>query len=379
MEAIADKIQYEGLTYDDVLLIPRYSEVLPHEVVLTTRIHQRIVLKIPILSAAMDTVTEANLACALAKMGGLGVIHKNMSIEEQVAQVAYVRSQHVDDDDCAMACIDDSKKLCVAAAVSVGSDLEARVDALVQADVSVITIDSAHGHSKGILDAVRLIRQKYNELPIIAGNIVTAQAAQALCDAGVSAIKVGVGPGSICTTRVVAGVGVPQLSAIAEVAKVCKKRNVFVIADGGIKLSGDIVKAIAAGADCVMLGSLFAGCEEAPGELFVENGKSYKAYVGMGSVAAMKRGSKDRYFQSETKEVHKLVPEGIEGRVPYKGLLSDVVYQLLGGLRSGMGYCGTQTIQKLQTDGTFVRISNAGLKESHPHSIERTMSAPNCN
>ena len=274
-------------------------------------------------------------------------------------------------------CKDTQGRLRCGAAVGIGADTLARVTALVEAGVDVITVDSAHGHSLGVINTVRQIKETFPELQVIGGNIVTPEAAKDLIDAGADAVKVGIGPGSICTTRVVAGVGVPQITAVNDVYEYCKTVGVPVIADGGLKLSGDFVKAIAAGADCAMFGGLFAGCEEAPGEEILFNGRRYKTYVGMGSLAAMKRGSSDRYFQGKQQEAKKLVPEGIEARVPYKGKLEDVIYQLCGGLRAGMGYCGTATIEDLKTNGKFVRITNAGLRESHPHDVEITQEAPN--
>lgn len=476
-----------GLTFDDVLLVPQKSSVLPSQICLKTKLTPNIELNIPIVSAAMDTVTESTLAIAIAREGGLGFIHKNMSIEEQAAEVDLVKRYEsgmianpitlkadstlldcenilrkyrisglpvvddenhlvgiitnrdlkyltpddtkvsevmtkdglvtakigtslqdakkilwenrieklpiVDDENHLVglitskdidnvvnypnACKDARGRLRCGAAVGVAADMMERVNALVKAGVDVITLDSAHGHSHNIIEAVRKIRAAYPDLDIVAGNIVTKEAAADLIDAGVNCVKVGIGPGSICTTRVVAGVGVPQITAVAEVAEYCKDKNVCVIADGGIKFSGDIVKAIAAGADVVMLGSLFAGCTESPGEEIVFQGRKFKVYVGMGSLAAMKRGSADRYFQAKDTAAKKLVPEGIEGRVAYKGALSDTVYQLCGGIRSGMGYCGTPDIQSLKRDGVFVRITNAGLRESHPHDVDITVEAPN--
>lgn len=481
------KIVGEGLTFDDVLLVPMESNVLPSEVDLKCRLTNKIELNVPVLSAAMDTVTEAEMAIAIAREGGIGFIHKNMSVEEQVAQVDKVKRNEsgmisdpvtlgmdatlkdaetllakykisglpvvdksgtlkgiitnrdlkyltiddspvvdvmtkdrlvtakvgtsleeakkilwqnrieklliVDDDfklkglitskdiDNAVnypnACKDDLGRLRVGAAVGVSASTLERVDALVNANVDVIVVDSAHGHSKGILDTVRSIRAKYPDLQLVAGNIVTGEAAKSLIEAGANAVKVGIGPGSICTTRVVAGVGVPQITAIMEVAETARKMGASVIADGGIKFSGDIVKAIAAGADCVMLGSLLAGCREAPGEEVIYQGRRFKVYVGMGSLAAMARGSSDRYFQSGVKQAKKLVPEGIEGRIAYKGELSDTIYQLCGGVRSGMGYCGCSNLEELRKNGRFIRITNAGLKESHPHDVEITKEAPN--
>ena len=476
----------EGITFDDVLLVPQYSEVTPNMIDLKTHLTKKIVLNIPMMSAAMDTVTESKMAIAMARQGGIGIIHKNMSIEAQADEVDKVkRSENgvitdpfflspdntLQDADNLMAKFrisgvpitengrlvgiitnrdlkfetdftkkisesmtseglitapegitleeakkilakarkeklpivdkdfnlkglitikdiekqikyplsakDDQGRLLCGAGVGITGNMMERVDALVAAHVDVIVVDSAHGHSKNILEAVKKIKAKYPDLQVIAGNIATGAAAQALIDAGADAVKVGIGPGSICTTRVVAGVGVPQITAVNDVYEYCKTVGVPVIADGGLKLSGDFVKAIAAGADCAMFGGLFAGCEEAPGEEILFNGRRYKTYVGMGSLAAMKRGSSDRYFQGKQQEAKKLVPEGIEARVPYKGKLEDVIYQLCGGLRAGMGYCGTATIEDLKTNGKFVRITNAGLRESHPHDVEITQEAPN--
>jgi len=476
-----------ALTFDDVLLVPHRSSVLPSAVSLQTRLTNKIRLNIPILSAAMDTVTEYQMAIAMAREGGIGFIHKNMTIEEQAHQVDLVKRsesgmiidpitlsihstireaqailkqyrisglpivdetntllgivtnrdlKYMDVDDTPVsrimtkeglitakvgtsleeakkvlwehrieklpivdeqyklkglitskdidnviqypfACKDERGRLRVGAAVGVTKDTLERVAALWKAGVDVVCVDSAHGHSDNILSTVRQIRAAFPELELIAGNIVTAEGAKDLIEAGACAVKVGIGPGSICTTRVIAGVGVPQITAIADVALVAKKAGIPVIADGGIKLSGDIVKAIAAGADTVMLGGLLAGCRESPGEEVIYQGRRFKAYVGMGSLAAMRRGSSDRYFQDTGKELKKLVPEGIEGRVAYKGDLRDTVYQLCGGLRSGMGYCGTPSIPDLQENGEFIRITNAGLQESHPHDIEITQEAPN--
>lgn len=479
-----EKIILEGLTFDDVLLIPQKSTVIPSEVSLKTKLTKNLSLNIPILSAAMDTVTEAELAIAIAREGGIGFIHKNMTIERQAEEVSKVKISEsgmitnpitlsvesnleeasilmkkyrisglpvvndsnellgiitnrdlkyrenlkekvinvmtkdlitanvgvtfeeakkillenrieklpitqgnklkglitIKDIDNVInypnACKDDKGRLRVGAAVGIGNDTLRRVEALVNAGVDIVTIDSAHGHSQGVLDKIREIRKAFPDLDLIGGNIVTKEAAKDLIEAGVNAVKVGVGPGSICTTRVVAGVGMPQLSAIIEVASYCNPLGIGVIADGGIKLSGDIVKAIAAGADCVMLGGLLAGTTESPGEEILYNGRAYKSYVGMGSLVAMKRGSKDRYFQLEA-ATDKLVPEGIESMVPIKGKLKDVVFQLCGGLRSGMGYCGSATIDNLKMEGKFVRITNAGLKESHPHDVIVTKEAPN--
>ena len=478
------KLVKEGLTYDDVLLIPSKSEVLPHEVSIKTRLTKKITLNVPIISAGMDTVTESKLAIAIAREGGIGIIHKNMSIEQQALEVDKVkRCEHgvivdpfsltpehkVKDAEALMAryrisgvpvvdkngklvgiitnrdirfepdmeasisdvmtkenlvtgpadisledagailrkhkieklplvdengilkglitikdiekqvkypyrATDSRGRLLAGAAVGIGSDLMDRVDALVRAGVDVIGLDSAHGHSMGVIEAVRKIKKAYPELDVIAGNVATAEATVDLIEAGADCIKVGIGPGSICTTRVVAGIGVPQITAVYDCAKAAKPYGVPVIADGGIKFSGDIPKAIAAGAHVVMLGSLFAGTEESPGEIVMYQGRSFKTYRGMGSTAAMEAGSKDRYFQNETK---KFVPEGVEGRVPYRGYLKDIIYQLIGGLRAGMGYCGTATIEELQENGRFMRITNAGLKESHPHDIAITKEPPN--
>ena len=481
---LTDKILQRGFTFDDVLLVPDYSEILPNQVSLQTRFTDNITLNIPIVSAAMDTVSEARLAIALAREGGLSFIHKNMSIEEQANEIDMVKrsengmisdpitlSRHhklqdavnlmekykisglpvVEEDRTLVgiitnrdiryqenfdqlvedvmtkeniitsdidtdlkkakeilsryrieklpivdehnkliglitikdidnltefpnACKDSKGRLRVGAGVGVGADTLERVQALVNKGVDIVALDSAHGHSAGVISKVAEVRNAFPGLDIVGGNIVTADAAKALIDAGANALKVGVGPGSICTTRVVAGVGVPQLSAIHDVYSYAQTRNVSIIGDGGIKLSGDIVKAVAAGANLVMLGSLFAGTDEAPGEEIIFQGRKFKAYQGMGSLAAMKRGSKDRYFQADAK---KLVPEGIEGRVPHKGSIADVIYQLCGGLRAGMGYCGTPTIQDLIENGKFVRITGAGLHESHPHDVVITKEAPN--
>ncbi len=481
---LTDKILQTGFTFDDVLLVPAYSEILPNQVSLQTRFTDNITLNIPIVSAAMDTVSEARLAIALAREGGLSFIHKNMSIEEQANEIDMVKrsengmisdpitlSRHhklqdavnlmekykisglpvVEEDRTLVgiitnrdiryqenfdqlvedvmtkeniitsdidtdlkkakeilsryrieklpivdehnkliglitikdidnltefpnACKDSKGRLRVGAGVGVGADTLERVQALVNKGVDIVALDSAHGHSAGVISKVAEVRNAFPGLDIVGGNIVTADAAKALIDAGANALKVGVGPGSICTTRVVAGVGVPQLSAIHDVYSYAQTRNVSIIGDGGIKLSGDIVKAVAAGANLVMLGSLFAGTDEAPGEEIIFQGRKFKAYQGMGSLAAMKRGSKDRYFQADAK---KLVPEGIEGRVPHKGSIADVIYQLCGGLRAGMGYCGTATIQDLIENGKFVRITGAGLHESHPHDVVITKEAPN--
>jgi len=474
-----------GLTFDDVLLLPAHSQVLPKEVDLTTHVTKTIKLNIPLLSAAMDTVTESRTAICMAREGGLGIIHKNMTPEAQATEVDQVKKSEsgmivdpitmdpdqkiaealavmkkyrisglpitkngklvgimtnrdlrfetnidqpianvmtkenlvtvppgttleeakshlhehriekllVVDDDYALkglitikdiekvrkypnACKDSFGRLRVGAAVGVGADLDARTEALVKAGVDLLVIDTAHGHSQGVLDAVARIRREYPDVQLMAGNIATAGAAKALIDIGIDAVKVGIGPGSICTTRVVAGVGVPQVTAIQQVASIAHAAGIPLIADGGIKFSGDLPKAVAAGADVIMIGSLFARTEESPGETILYQGRTYKSYRGMGSIGAMKQGSKDRYFQGDEQDV-KLVPEGIEGRVPYRGNLSDNIHQLIGGLRSGMGYTGCKTIKELQQKGEFVRITGAGLRESHVHDVTITQEAPN--
>jgi IMP dehydrogenase len=374
MDSMNGKVVKEGYTFDDLLLVPAYSTVVPNDVNLKTRLCEGIELSIPVCSAAMDTVTESAMAIALAQSGGIGFIHKNLSKEIQADMVKTVKHAEVLSKDAA---IDSMGKLLAGAAVGVSETTLERVKLLVEAGVDIITVDSAHGHSKGVIDTVAKIHKAYPKLPLVGGNIVTSESAQALIQAGASVLKVGVGPGSICTTRIVSGVGVPQLTAISDVVQVAKRYNVGVIADGGIKFSGDIVKALAAGADAVMLGGLLAGCEETPGDVLEVYGKKVKTYVGMGSLSAMQRGSSDRYFQGGQKELKKLVPEGIEATVPYKGPMSDVIYQMMGGLRSGMGYCGCATITELKDKAKFVKISNAGLKESHPHTVENVKEAPN--
>ena len=483
---IADRIVMNGLTFDDVLLVPAYSEVLPRAVDLTTRFSRHIELKVPFVTAAMDTVTEATMAIAIAREGGIGVIHKNMSIEEQARQVAIVKRAEngmiyhpvtiqsdatvadalalmaeyhiggipvvdkdnklvgivtnrdlrfernvgrpiaevmtkenlvtthqqtdlfaaahilqenkieklpvVDDDnhliglitykditkakDKPMACKDEKGRLRVAAGVGVTADTLQRITALVEAGADAIVIDTAHGHSKGVIEKLKEAKAAFPDVDIVVGNVATGEAAKMLVEAGADGIKVGIGPGSICTTRVVAGVGVPQLSAVYDVAKALEGTGVPLIADGGLRYSGDVVKAIAAGGYCVMVGSLVAGTEESPGDTIIFNGHKFKSYRGMGSLEAMENGSKDRYFQAGEKDVKKLVPEGIAGRVPYKGTVQEVIYQLIGGLRSGMGYCGAATITDLH-HAKFVRITNAGVLESHPHDITITSEAPN--
>jgi IMP dehydrogenase len=476
----------DGLTFDDVLLIPAYSDVLPKTVELCTQFSRNIQLNIPFVTAAMDTVTESQMAIAIAREGGIGVIHKNMSIDNQAREVAIVKRAEngmiydpvtiplgstvaqamdimaeyhiggipvVDDEkhlvgivtnrdlrferrldrpvdeimskdnlvtthqqtdltaaaqilqenkieklpvvdkdnhliglitykditkakDKPMACKDEKGRLRVAAGVGVTSDTLDRMQALVNAGADAIVIDTAHGHSKGVIDKLREAKASFPQIDIVVGNIATGAAAKMLVENGADAVKVGIGPGSICTTRVVAGVGVPQLSAVYDVYKALQGTGVPLIADGGLRYSGDIVKALAAGGSCVMIGSLVAGTEESPGDTIIYNGRKFKSYRGMGSLEAMEQGSKDRYFQSDTKDVKKLVPEGIAGRVPYKGTVQEVIYQMVGGLRSGMGYCGAATIEKLH-DAKFTRITNAGVNESHPHDITITSEAPN--
>ncbi|HUW91853.1 MAG TPA: IMP dehydrogenase [Bacteroidales bacterium] len=481
-----DKLLFEGLTFDDVLLLPAYSEVLPRDVDLRSHFTRNIIINTPVVSAAMDTVTEAELAIAIAREGGIGVIHKNMSIGQQAAQVRKVKRAEsvmifdpvtindkstvadalalmkefkiggipVISDDGALvgivtnrdlrfekdysrriseimttqlitlshstnlaaaaeilqkykieklpivddkgrlkglvtykditkakdrpnSCKDEKGRLRVAAAVGIAANTLSRVEALVGAGVDAIVIDTAHGHTKGVIHILREVKKIFPGTEVVVGNIGTGEAAKRLVDEGADAVKVGIGPGSICTTRVVAGVGVPQLSAIYNVARAIEGSGIPVIADGGIRYSGDIVKAIAAGADSVMAGSLFAGVEESPGETIIYNGRKFKTYRGMGSIEAMQLGSKDRYFQDMEDDIHKLVPEGITARVPYKGTLNEVIFQFLGGLRSGMGYCGAHDIATLQREGRFVRVTAAGVTESHPHDVTITREAPN--
>lgn len=350
----------EALTFDDVLLVPQYSEVVPTDVDTASFFTPKIKLKIPIVGSAMDTVTESIMAIALGQSGGIGVIHKNLTTDEQAKAVKDVKAQ----------------KLVAAAAVGVGADSKDRIAALIKGGVDVLVVDTAHGHSKRVLETVKFIAKNYPKLEIVAGNIATAEAAKALIAAGADAVKVGIGPGSICTTRMVSGCGVPQITAILDVVSACKKTRTPVIADGGIKFSGDIAKAIAAGTSCVMLGSLLAGTDEAPGEIFEQHGRKFKAYRGMGSLGAMNQGSRDRYGQDKIVG-GKLVPEGVEARVPYKGSVVNIVEQLVGGLRSGMGYCGAKNIKDFQKKAQFVRITNAGLRESHVHDVKIEKKAPN--
>jgi IMP dehydrogenase len=367
MSEVNEKVAMLGLTYDDVLLLPDASNVVPSEVSTKTALTRNISIDIPLISSAMDTVTESQMAIAMAQSGGIGIIHRNLSITDQVAHVNMVKKL----------------TLIVGAAVGVGDDGFARAQALIEAGVDVLVVDTAHGHHRAVLESIERIKKSYPDQEIIGGNIATRAGAQALINAGADAVKVGVGPGSICTTRVVAGVGVPQVTAIMEAAKACQKSDVPLIADGGLQYSGDIAKAIVSGADCVMLGSLLAGCDESPGELIEIAGRKFKSYRGMGSLAAMQsRGeqrsySKDRYMQDDVLSEDKLVPEGIEGKVGYKGPVADTVHQLVGGLRSGMGYAGAATIRDLKIDGRLIQITFAGLQESHPHDVHHIADAPN--
>ncbi|MFV4961464.1 IMP dehydrogenase [Lactobacillus delbrueckii subsp. allosunkii] len=373
------KFAKEGITFDDVLLIPAESHVLPNEVDLSTQLAPNLKLNIPLISAGMDTVTEGRMAAAMAKMGGLGVVHKNLSIQAQADEVRLSKNTPVTAEDT-HAAVDKDGKLLVAAAVGVTSDTFERAEALFEAGADAIVIDTAHGHSAGVLRKIKEIRDHFPHNTLIAGNVATAEGTRALFEAGVDVVKVGIGPGSICTTRVVAGVGVPQLTAIYDAADVAREFGKPIIADGGIKYSGDVVKALAAGGNAVMLGSMLSGTEEAPGDVQQgADGRLVKSYRGMGSVGAMSQqhGSSDRYFQGGVNEANKLVPEGIEAVVSYKGTVSNVVYQILGGLRSGMGYCGAENIDKLIETAQFVRISNAGLRESHPHDVMMSKAAPN--
>lgn len=372
------KFVKEGLTFDDVLLIPAESHVLPNEVDLHTQLAPNLKLNIPIISAGMDTVTEGAMAIAIALQGGLGVIHKNMSITAQAGEVANVKNVVVPSN-ITKAAVDDNNHLLVAAAIGVTSDTFERAEALIEKGADAIVIDTAHGHSAGVLRKVKEIREHFPHVTLIAGNIATGDAARALFDSGVDIVKVGIGPGSICTTRVIAGVGVPQITAIYDAATAAREYHKPIIADGGMKYSGDVVKALAAGGNAVMLGSMLSGTTEAPGEVFESDGQKYKTYRGMGSVGAMAQahGSSDRYFQGGVNEANKLVPEGVEARVEYKGDVSDIIFQIIGGLRSGMGYVGAATIADLRENAQFVKITNAGLRESHPHDVQITKKAPN--
>lgn len=372
------KFAKKGLTFDDVLLIPAESHVLPNEVKLDTKLAPNLQLHIPLISAGMDTVTEGNMAIAMAENGGLGVIHKNLSIEAQVEEVKKAKGKTVDPN-LPHPAVDDQGRLLAAAAVGVTSDTFERAESLLEAGADAIVIDTAHGHSAGVLRKIKEIREHFPNATLIAGNVATGEGTAALFDAGVDVVKVGIGPGSICTTRIVAGVGVPQITAIYDAASVAQKYGKKIIADGGIKYSGDVVKALAAGGNAVMLGSMFSGTTEAPGTIFTNEGKQFKSYRGMGSVGAMSQqhGSSDRYFQGGVNEANKLVPEGVEALVPYKGDVSNIIYQIDGGLRAGMGYVGAGTIDELIENSQFVQITNAGLRESHPHDIQMAKEAPN--
>lgn len=372
------KFAKKGLTFDDVLLIPAESHVLPNEVKLDTKLAPNLQLHIPLISAGMDTVTEGNMAIAMAENGGLGVIHKNLSIEAQVEEVKKAKGKTVDPN-LPHPAVDNQGRLLAAAAVGVTSDTFERAESLLEAGADAIVIDTAHGHSAGVLRKIKEIREHFPNATLIAGNVATGKGTAALFDAGVDVVKVGIGPGSICTTRIVAGVGVPQITAIYDAASVAQKYGKKIIADGGIKYSGDVVKALAAGGNAVMLGSMFSGTTEAPGTIFTNEGKQYKSYRGMGSVGAMSQqhGSSDRYFQGGVNEANKLVPEGVEALVPYKGDVSNIIYQIDGGLRAGMGYVGAGTIEELIENSQFVQITNAGLRESHPHDVQMAKEAPN--
>lgn len=372
------KLAKKGLTFDDVLLIPAESHVLPNEVKLDTKLASNLQLHIPLISAGMDTVTEGNMAIAMAENGGLGVIHKNLSIEAQVEEVKKAKGKTVDPN-LPHPAVDNQGRLLAAAAVGVTSDTFERAESLLEAGADAIVIDTAHGHSAGVLRKIKEIREHFPNATLIAGNVATGEGTAALFDAGVDVVKVGIGPGSICTTRIVAGVGVPQITAIYDAASVAQKYGKKIIADGGIKYSGDVVKALAAGGNAVMLGSMFSGTTEAPGTIFTNEGKQFKSYRGMGSVGAMSQqhGSSDRYFQGGVNEANKLVPEGVEALVPYKGDVSNIIYQIDGGLRAGMGYVGASTIEELIENSQFVQITNAGLRESHPHDVQMAKEAPN--
>lgn len=378
MSSWETKFAKKGLTFDDVLLIPAESHVLPNEVDLSVKLADNIKLNLPFISAGMDTVTESSMAIAMALQGGMGVIHKNMSIVAQAGEVATVKGVMLSGN-FTRAAVDEENKLLVAAAVGVTSDTFQRAQALLEAGANAIVIDTAHGHSAGVLRKIKEIREHFPKATLIAGNVATAEGTKALFDSGVDIVKVGIGPGSICTTRIIAGVGVPQITAIYDAASVAREYGKTIIADGGIKYSGDIVKAIAAGGNAVMLGSMFAGTTETPGQIITDGDKKYKVYRGMGSIGAMAQshGSSDRYFQGGVNEANKLVPEGIEARVEYKGDVSDTIFQLIGGLRSGMGYVGARNIDELINKAQFVKMTNSGLRESHPHDVQITKAAPN--
>lgn len=371
---MAKILEKDALTFDDVLLVPQYSEITPDMADVSTKLTNTFKMNVPFLSAAMDTVSEHKLVTALALAGGLGVIHKNMSIADQAKEVEMVKNYEFDNEKNKRALIDKKGRLCVGAAIGVTADMMDRVHALMDAGVDVFVLDSAHGDSKNIINAIKNLRLEYPSMELIAGNVATYEGALDLMKAGASAVKVGMGPGSICTTRIIAGIGVPQLQAVMDCARASKEMNVHIIADGGIKYSGDIVKALAAGANTVMLGGLFATCEEAPGDIYESNGKKYRTYRGMGSIEAMAKGSTDRYFQTGHK---KFVAEGVQGIVEVKTTVEELVFQLIGGLKAGMGYCGSKDIPTLQEKGTFIKITNNALLESHPHDISIDKGEPN--
>lgn len=371
---MAKILEKDALTFDDVLLLPQYSEITPDMADVSTKLTNTFKMNVPFLSAAMDTVSEHKLVTALALAGGLGVIHKNMSIADQAKEVEMVKNYEFDNEKYKRVLIDKKGRLCVGAAIGVTADMMDRVHALMDAGVDVFVLDSAHGDSKNIINAIKNLRLEYPSMELIAGNVATYEGALDLMKAGASAVKVGMGPGSICTTRIIAGIGVPQLQAVMDCARASKEMNVPIIADGGIKYSGDVVKALAAGANTVMLGGLFATCEEAPGDIYESNGKKYRTYRGMGSIEAMAKGSTDRYFQTGHK---KFVAEGVQGIVEVKTTVEELVFQLIGGLKAGMGYCGSKDIPTLQEKGTFIKITNNALLESHPHDISIDKGEPN--
>lgn len=371
---MAKILEKDALTFDDVLLVPQYSEITPDMADVSTKLTNTFKMNVPFLSAAMDTVSEHKLVTALALAGGLGVIHKNMSIADQAKEVEMVKNYEFDNEKYKRVLIDKKGRLCVGAAIGVTADMMDRVHALMDAGVDVFVLDSAHGDSKNIINAIKNLRLEYSSMELIAGNVATYEGALDLMKAGASAVKVGMGPGSICTTRIIAGIGVPQLQAVMDCARASKEMNVPIIADGGIKYSGDVVKALAAGANTVMLGGLFATCEEAPGDIYESNGKKYRTYRGMGSIEAMAKGSTDRYFQTGHK---KFVAEGVQGIVEVKTTVEELVFQLVGGLKAGMGYCGSKDIPTLQEKGTFIKITNNALLESHPHDISIDKGEPN--
>lgn len=371
---MAKILEKDALTFDDVLLVPQYSEITPDMADVSTKLTNTSKMNVPFLSAAMDTVSEHKLVTALALAGGLGVIHKNMSIADQAKEVEMVKNYEFDNEKYKRVLIDKKGRLCVGAAIGVTADMMDRVHALMDAGVDVFVLDSAHGDSKNIINAIKNLRLEYPSMELIAGNVATYEGALDLMKAGASAVKVGMGPGSICTTRIIAGIGVPQLQAVMDCARASKEMNVPIIADGGIKYSGDVVKALAAGANTVMLGGLFATCEEAPGDIYESNGKKYRTYRGMGSIEAMAKGSTDRYFQTGHK---KFVAEGVQGIVEVKTTVEELVFQLIGGLKAGMGYCGSKDIPTLQEKGTFIKITNNALLESHPHDISIDKGEPN--